>query len=133
MGQPTWLKFVRNVSRIRVQWDADYPFKLEQVGCLTQVGWKSPFHACANMFDGEITYDLLLDNGRQLRPLTHCTVAISVPLRFLYRNRTCYGSGADFVPNSLTVHTVLVPIVNQVSALLLCIVKEQKRSHVLTV
>jgi len=86
------LRSVRNISEIRVRWDADHPCKLDQMGCLTQVGWKSPFHACANMFDAEIAYDLLIDNGRQLRPLTYCTVAISVPVQFLYRNRRRYGS-----------------------------------------
>ena len=51
---------------IGVGWDADYPCKLDQVGCLIQVGWNSPFHACANMLGDETAYDILTDNGRPL-------------------------------------------------------------------
>ena len=41
---------------IRVRWDA------VQVGCLTQVGWNSLFHACACMFGTKTAYDLLIDD-----------------------------------------------------------------------
>ena len=52
-------------SGTRVRWDADYLCKLDQVGCLTQVCWNPPFHACADMLGARTTYDLLTGNGRQ--------------------------------------------------------------------
>ena len=55
----------------KYQWDprrceVKYPCKYDQMCCLTQEGWKSPFHACANMFGNEAAYDLLIDYGGQL-------------------------------------------------------------------
>ena len=55
--------------REKCQWDprqVGCRLSLDQMGCLTQVGWKSLFHACANMLGTETAYDLLIENCRQL-------------------------------------------------------------------
>ena len=43
-----------------------YTYKLDQLGCLTQAGWKSPCHACAKSFDAETAYDTVIGNGQHL-------------------------------------------------------------------
>ena len=68
--------------------------------------------------------NLFIEAPFTLHQCNFCTGAEGVTDRL-----RLHCSGAEVVPDSLTVYTVPVAFVNQIAVLLLCVVKEQNTYH----